>query len=97
MPSVCCARANGLRAGGSGRAAKRAATCGAGEQRRGRDIARGVQRGARIERGKPFAQRIGRRGEIGLAQQQRVGQRRLAARLRMAIERRLAVQRIDHA
>ncbi len=67
----------------------------AGEQRSGRDIARGEQSGTRIERGKPLEQNIGRLGDVGLAQQQRVGERRLAAGFRMAIERRLTVQRIN--
>ena len=96
MPSVCCARANGLRAGGSGNVGEAGRDVGAGEQRGGHDVARRLQHGVTIERGEPCAQSLGRRGEIGLAQQQRVGQRHLAARFRMAVERRLAVQRIDH-
>ena len=70
---------------------------GAGEQVAGATSRADAQRGTGVKRGKPVAQSIRRRGEVGLAQQQRVGQRSLAARFGMAIERRLAVQRIDDA
>ena len=40
-------------------------------------------------------QSVGWLGDVGLAQQQRVGQRRLSTGFRMTIERRLPVQRID--
>ena len=77
--------------------AKRVATLGAGEQRGRRDVAGRC----RPAPGLSVASRARRASvgsaTIGLAQQQRVGQRHLTAGFRMAIERRLAVQRIDHA
>ncbi len=95
MPSVWWARTNGLGAGSAGSVASRSAACVppnkvAGATSRETSIGAPGFSAARWSRSATDGSR-----EIGLAEQQAVGERDLTACLGMAIERRGSVQRIN--